>query len=143
MKYDFTSILDRRNKDALAVDALGKMPDMAPNPPKEGFDIIPMWVADMNFPVLPAIQEAMIARVKEPHFGYFQPRDEYFDAIIRWHERRNGVTGLTREHIAYENGVLGGVVSAMNVFCSKGDNILVHSPTYIGFTKSQIGRAHV
>ena len=136
MKYDFTSILDRRNKDALAVDVLGKMPDMAPNPPKEGFDIIPMWVADMNFPVLPAIQEAMIARVKEPHFGYFQPRDEYFDAIIRWHERRNGVTGLTREHIAYENGVLGGVVSAMNVFCSKGDNILVHSPTYIGFTKS-------
>ena len=63
MKYDFTSILDRRNKDALAVDALGKMPDMAPNPPKEGFDIIPMWVADMNFPVLPAIQEAMITRV--------------------------------------------------------------------------------
>ena len=40
MKYDFTSILDRRNKDALAVDALGKMPDMAPNPPKEGFDKI-------------------------------------------------------------------------------------------------------
>ena len=66
MKYDFTSILDRRNKDALAVDVLGKMPDMAPNPPKEGFDIIPMWVADMNFPVLPAIQEAMISRVKEP-----------------------------------------------------------------------------
>ena len=50
MKYDFTSILDRRNKDALAVDALGSMPDMAPKPPKEGFDVIPMWVADMNFP---------------------------------------------------------------------------------------------
>ncbi len=136
MKYDFTSILDRRNKDALAVDSLGQMPDMAPNPPKEGFDAIPMWVADMNFPVLPAIQEAMIARVKEPHFGYFEPRDEYYDAIIRWHEKRNGVTGLTREHIAYENGVLGGVVSALNVFCSKGDSVLVHSPTYIGFTVS-------
>ena len=136
MKYDFTSILDRRNKDALAVDVLGKMPDMAPNPPKEGFDIIPMWVADMNFPVLPTIQEAMIARVREPHFGYFQPRDEYYDSIIRWHETRNGVTGLTREHIAYENGVLGGAVAALNVFCSRGDNVLVHSPTYIGFTKS-------
>ena len=136
MKYDFTSILNRRDKDALAVDVLGKMPDMAPNPPKEGFDAIPMWVADMNFPVLPTIQEAMIARVKEPHFGYFQPRDEYFDSIIRWHKRRNGVTGLTRENIGYENGVLGGVVSALNVLCSKGDNVLVHSPTYIGFTKS-------
>ena len=136
MKYDFTSIIDRRNMDALAIDALGKMPDMAPNPPKEGFDVIPMWVADMNFPVLPAIQEAMISRVKEPHFGYFQPRDEYYDSIIRWHETRNGVTGLTREHIAYENGVLGGAVAALNVFCSRGDNVLVHSPTYIGFTKS-------
>lgn len=136
MKYDFTSIMDRRNKDALAVDVLGEMPDMAPTPPKAGFDAIPMWVADMNFPVLPTIQEAMIARVKEPHFGYFQPRDEYFDSIIRWHGTRNGVTGLTREHIAYENGVLGGVISALSVFCSRGDNVLVHSPTYIGFTKS-------
>ena len=136
MKYDFTSILDRRNKDALAVDALGSMPDMAPKPPKEGFDVIPMWVADMNFPVLPEIQQAIIDRVKEPHFGYFEPREEYYDAIIRWHETRNGVTGLTRGNIAYENGVLGGVLSALNVFCSKGDRVLVHSPTYIGFTKS-------
>lgn len=48
MKYDFTSIMDRMGKDAIAVEALGQNP-MAPKPPKEGFDVIPMWVADMNF----------------------------------------------------------------------------------------------
>ena len=53
MKYDFTSILDRTGRDAMAVDGLGKMPGFAPDRPKEGFDVIPMWVADMNFPTAP------------------------------------------------------------------------------------------
>ena len=50
MKHDFTSIMDRRGRDAIAVDALGSLPGFSPQPPKEGFDLIPMWVADMNFP---------------------------------------------------------------------------------------------
>jgi cystathionine beta-lyase len=134
MKYDFTSIMDRRNMDAIAVDGVGKNPGFSPDAPEDGFDIIPMWVADMNFPTVPTIPEAIIERVKHPAYGYFNPRQEYFDTIIKWQESRNGVQGLKAEHIGYENGVLGGVISAMNVFCSKGDNILVHSPTYIGFT---------
>ena len=133
MKYDFTSIMDRRGKDAIAVDALGA-PGFAPGAPKEGFDAIPMWVADMNFPTVPNIPEAIIARARHPAYGYFSPTEEYFASIIRWHETRNGVTGLTKECIGYENGVLGGVISALNVLCSKGDNVLLHSPTYIGFT---------
>ena len=135
MKYDFTSIIDRRGRDAIAVDGL-KGDGFSPAPPKEGFDAIPMWVADMNFPTVPTIQEAIIERAKHPAFGYFQAPAEYFDSIIRWHETRNGVTGLKPEHIGYENGVLGGVISALNCVCSRGDKVLVHSPTYIGFTKS-------
>lgn len=134
MKYDFTSIMDRKGKDAIAVDALGVM-DMAPKPPKEGFDAIPMWVADMNFPTVPTIPEAIIERAKHPAYGYFLPTDEYYDAIIHWHEKRNGVEGLKAEHIGYENGVLGGVISALGVLCSKGDNVLLNSPTYVGFTE--------
>ena len=135
MKYDFTTILDRRGKDALAIDAIGAT-DWGPGGPKEGFDAIPMWVADMNFPVLPAIQEAMIRRIQHPTFGYFYPTDAYYNAIIDWQARRNGVTGLEPQHIGYENGVLGGVVTALNVLCSRGDKVLVHSPTYVGFTAS-------
>ena len=136
MKYDFTSILDRRNRDALAVDALGSMPGFAPSKPKEGFDLIPMWVADMNFPAVPTIPQAIAARVQHTAYGYFEPPAEYFDAIISWQEDRNGVTGLTKECIGYENGVLGGVLSALGAVCSQGEEVLVHSPTYVGFTGS-------
>lgn len=129
MKYDFTSIMDRRGMDAIAVDA-------APGQPKEGFSLIPMWIADMNFPTAPTIIESVIARANHPAFGYFQPSSEYFDSIIRWQETRNHVTGLTKEAIGYENGVLGCVVAAANAFCSPGDKILLHAPTYIGFTLS-------
>lgn len=108
MKYDFTTVMDRRGKDALAVDAVGGSSFAGYMPaPREGFDVIPMWVADMNFPVVPTIQEAIISRVHHPAFGYFETSDEYYDLTIRWQEKRNGVTGLKREHIGYENGVLG------------------------------------
>ncbi|HIT30892.1 MAG TPA: aminotransferase class I/II-fold pyridoxal phosphate-dependent enzyme [Candidatus Scatomorpha stercoravium] len=137
MKYDFTSMIDRRGHDAVAVEGIGgRFWGNEPAAPHEGFDAIPMWVADMNFATVPTIPEAIIERAKHPLYGYFAPRDEYFDSIIRWQERRNGVRGLEREHIGYENGVLGGVVSALNAVCSKGDAVLLHSPTYIGFTGS-------
>ena len=135
MTYDFTSVMDRKGKDAIAVDSLGKGdPSFTPMAPRESFDIIPMWVADMNFPACPAIPRAIIERTKHPAYGYFEVRDEYYDEIINWQKTGNGVTGLSREAIGYENGVLGGVISSLNVLCSRGDNILIHSPTYIGFT---------
>ena len=136
MKYDFTTILDRHDQDAIAIDAIGAdVPwGQAPTAPKEGYFSIPMWVADMNFATAPTIQEAIIRRVQHPAFGYFSPRDEYYDAIIRWHTERNRVKGLTREAIGYENGVLGCVSSAITAFTVPGEKILLHSPTYIGFS---------
>lgn len=132
MQFDFTSIMDRHGKDSIAVDH-------APGHPDDGFDAIPMWVADMNFPVVPTIQAAIAKRLEHPAFGYFAPTDAYYDSIIQWHSKRHGVKDLTKEDIGYENGVLGGVVSAAQVLCSPGDRILVHSPTYIGFTHALEG----
>ncbi len=132
MKYDFTTIMDRNGKDAIAVDVIPYKDTRG----KEGFSRIPMWVADMNFQTVPTIPEAIIERTRHAAYGYFSPRDEYYDSIIRWQETRHGVQGLTKECIGYENGVLGGVLSALNVFCSKGDKVLLHSPTYIGFTEA-------
>lgn len=133
MKYDFTSIMDRKGKDAIAVE-FGKW--FAPELPPSDFDPIPMWIADMNFPTVPTIPKAIIERAEHPAYGYFYPRDEYFDSIINWHETRHGVTGLTKKCIGYENGLIGGILSALNVLCSKGDNVLLHSPAYNGFTFS-------
>ena len=133
MKYDFDTMPDRRGRDALALDAVGVPGGMGPAGPKEGFDVIPMWVADMNFRVFPGIQEAIIRRTQHPAFGYFELSEQYFEAIRFWQRERNGTEGLERRHIGYENGVLGGVTSTLNVLCSRGDPVLVQSPTYVGF----------
>ena len=134
MKYDFTSIMDRKGMDAIAVEPESDPYGIAPRGKiREGFDIIPMWVADMNFPTAPSIVRAIQERAAHPAFGYFVPRKEYYESIIRWHEKRNHVTGLERKHIGYQNGVLGGVISALGVLCSQGERVLVHAPTYVGF----------
>ena len=132
MKYDFTTIMDRHGKDAIAVDGIGTTGK--PELPDEGFDVIPMWIADMNFPTVPSVQDEIIKRVNHPAFGYFAPSEEYYHSIIDWQNKRNGVTGLLPEHIGYENGVLGGLLSALTAYAAPGDAVLVHSPTYIGFT---------
>lgn len=132
MKYDFTTIIDRTGKDAIAVDVIPYDNVQV----REGLSKIPMWVADMNFQTVPTIPEAIIERTRHAAYGYFSVRDEYYDSIIKWHETRHGVQGLAKECIGYENGVLGGVLSALRVFCSGGDKVLLHSPTYIGFTES-------
>jgi len=94
-----------------------------------------MWVADMNFPTAPSVTEAIVERAKHPAYGYYAPRDEYYEAIRWWHRTRNNMEDITKESIGYENGVLGGVISALRVFCAQGGKVLVHSPTYIGFTE--------
>lgn len=133
MKYDFTTKPDRVGKDAIAVDMIGKG-GMAPDAPKDGFSLIPMWVADMNFLCFPGIRESIAGRLAHPAFGYFSPRKEYYDSIISWQAERNRVKDLAPEFIGYENGVVGGVVSALNAVCAPCDHVLVHSPTYVGFT---------
>ncbi len=133
MKYDFTSILERHGMDAVAVDGLGALPGLTPEPPEEGFDVIPMWIADMNFPTCPAIPRALVERSSHPAYGYFLPTEEYFKSIITWQKARHGMD-VKPENIGYENGVIGGIVSALRVFCTPGDKVLLHSPTYTGFT---------
>lgn len=138
MNYDFTTIMDRKGKDAIALEVDAALSESTPavrqTKVEKSFSILPMWVADMNFATVPTVQQALIQRAQHPAFGYFMPTEEYFSSIIQWQETRNQVQGLTLECIGYENGVLGGVISALNVFCSKGDKVLLHSPTYIGFT---------
>lgn len=129
MEFDFTTILDRRGRDALAVDII-PYPDVQV---EDGLRPIPMWVADMSFPTAPSITNAVQKRLAHPNFGYFLLPDAYYDAIINWQMTRHGAAGLQKEHIGYENGVLGGVSAALRSLTGEGDPILVHSPTYIGF----------
>ena len=130
MKYDFTTVLDRRGRDSTAADVI-PFKGLSVG---EGFSTIPMWIADMSFKAAPPVMAAIYKRMEMPNFGYFPLPKEYFDSIIRWQQRRNSVEGLLPEHIGYENGVLGGVSSAIQAFTAPGEEVLVHSPTYVGFT---------
>ena len=141
MPYDFTTVLERSGRDCIAADHI-PIPGVTV---REGFSRIPMWVADMSFPVAPEIREAMKRRIDYPFFGYYRLTKAYFDAIISWQKRRNGVEGLLPEHIGYENGVLGGVSSVIQMLSCPGEKLLLHAPTYVGFTHvlENIGRVAV
>lgn len=136
MSFDFTTVIDRHGMDSLAVDGIHKALGVPEGLPRPGFDVIPMWVADMSFATCPSVINAMQRRLEHPIFGYYDLKPEYFDSIIHWQKSRNGVEGLLPEHIGYENSVLGGVVSALKAIASLGDAILIHAPTYVGFTNA-------
>ena len=139
--YDFTTILQRSGRDSLAAD---KIP-FDNIQVQDGFSVIPMWVADMSFPTAPCIIDSICSRLRMPNFGYFPLSDDYYNAIINWHSVRKGVYDLSKECIGYENGVLGGLASAIKAFTTPGDKILLHSPTYVGFTGTlaSLGRTAV
>ena len=141
MSYDFTSILAREGKDSIAANHI-PIPGAVV---REGFSRIPMWVADMSFPTAPEIVNAMRERLEFPFFGYYTMPEAYYRSIIRWHQRRHGTKGLLPEHIGYENGVLGGVSTAIQMLSCPGEKLLLHSPTYVGFTHvlHNIGRSPV
>ena len=130
MAFDFTTVMKREGHDLVAADRI----PFEGITVREGVSKIPMWVADMSFPTAECILEAIRERMLFPNFGYFTESEAYHQAIIEWHRKRKGTTDLTGEEIGYENGVLGGVSSAIRMLTSPGDRILLHAPTYVGFT---------
>lgn len=134
MQYDFDKIIDRTGLDSIAYEAFGDKLSVGPGHPKDGFSPIPMWIADMNFETMPLIPQAIIKRASHPLYGYFLPGDEYYQGIINWHHHHHQIQGLQAHHITYHNGVLGGLTTAMRVLGSQGDKVLLHAPTYSGFT---------
>ena len=136
MKFDFDTMLERHGKDAIAVDAIGASVDFAaaPKAPREGFDAIPMWVADMNFPTAPIDSPRRSSAGRSTRLSaILPPTQEYYDSIIRWHRLRNGVEGLTPSISAMRTACSAACLRHAG-FTAPGEKFLLHSPTYIGFT---------
>jgi cystathionine beta-lyase len=135
MKYDFETIMERKGFDAMALDAIGSSEGrtLKPTQPKEGYSVIPMWIADMNFATAPSVTEQILQRASHPAFGYFYASDEFYQSIISWHKKRHGMD-IQKENIGYENGVLGCIATALCTFLEPGQGVLLHSPAYVGFS---------
>lgn len=98
-------------------------------------DVIPMWVADMDFAVAPAIQKAIKDRAAHPVFGYTLVPDSYYESVIQWFKRRHGWT-IERDWILYTTGVVPAASATIKALTLPGEKVLVQTPAYNCFFSS-------
>lgn len=130
VKYDFDQIIDRRNTNSVKIDAL-----------KEVFgadDLIPLWVADMEFLSPPEITDALKKRVEHGIFGYYTPDDAYFKSIINWLKNRHSWT-VDKQDVIFVPGVVKGFAFAIDAFTNVGDKIIIQPPVYPPFKTTSEG----
>lgn len=123
MKYDFDEIVPRRGTNSYKWDS-----DADP-------DVLPMWVADMDFRTAPAITDALAARVAHGIFGYTRVPDSYYEAVARWFATRHGWT-IDASSIIYTSGVVPAISAIIKALTSPGDKVLVQTPVYNCFFSS-------
>lgn len=123
-KFDFDKIIDRRGTNALKTDVLQERYGKS--------DLIPMWVADMDFQSPPAISEAIIERAKHGIFGYTCPSQSYYDSIINWVGRHHEWK-LEQEWIGFIPGIVKGIAFVIDCFMAKDEKVIIQPPVYHPF----------
>lgn len=124
MKYNFDELIPRENTDSykykLLTDICGRT------------DVIPMWVADMDFRTPPFIFETIQKRLQQGILGYTCPSDAYYQAICAWNKKQYDMD-VKPEMVNYIGGVVQGIYLAMQCFTEKGDKIMIQQPVYHPF----------
>ena len=123
-KYDFDQIIDRSNTNSIKVEAVEEVFGSK--------DVIPLWVADMDFLSPPEVTKAMKHRVEHGIFGYVEPNEQYFNSIINWLKDRHNWT-VDQESITFIPGVVKGFAFAIDVFTKDNDKIIIQPPVYPPF----------
>ena len=123
MKYDFDTPILRRGTDSYKWDSA------------ESEDVLPMWVADMDFRTAPAIVDALRRRVEHGIFGYTRVPESYYKAVTDWFVRRHGWK-IDREWIIYTSGVVPAISAVIKALTRPGDKVLVQTPVYNCFFSS-------
>lgn len=123
MKYDFDEIIPRRGTNSYKWDS-----DADP-------EVLPMWVADMDFRTAPAVTEALTARASQGIFGYTRVPDSYYTAVSDWFANRHGWT-IGASSVIYTSGVVPAISAIIKALTSPGDKVLVQTPVYNCFFSS-------
>jgi cystathionine beta-lyase len=122
--YDFDEIIDRKGTDCIKYDAL-----------RERFgrdDLLPLWVADMDFRTPDFITDALRQRCEHPVFGYTRLPEDYFNCIINWNRSLHG-WDIKREWISFIPGIVRGLAFAVGKFTQEGDRVIIQPPVYHPF----------
>lgn len=123
-KYNFDQIIDRKNTNALKTDVL-----------KERYgrdDLVPLWVADMDFLSPPEVTEAIIERAKHGLFGYTCASQAYYNSIINWVKTQHDWE-IKQEWLSFIPGIVKGIAFVIDCFTTKEDNIIIQPPVYHPF----------
>lgn len=123
MNYNFDELVERRGTGCVKWDEISDP------------DVLPLWVADMDFKAAPAIQEAIRKRAEHGVFGYTVVGDDYYEAIISWFRRRHN-WDIRREEILYTTGVVPAMSVAIKALTMPGEKVLILSPDYNCFFSS-------
>lgn len=126
MKYDFNKIINRNNTKSLKYDFAKER-----NMPE---DLLPLWVADMDFQTSPEIIEALNKAVSHGIYGYSEGKEEYFDAVYNWYND-NFNWQVKKEWLIKTPGVVFAIVLAINALTNEGDSVLIQNPVYYPFTE--------
>ena len=124
MVYDFDKIIDRTGTESVKYDLRDKIFGNS--------DVIPMWVADMDFPTPDFIRDAVIERAKYDVYGYTFREDAYFEAIASWINRRHG-WNVKKEWMTYTPGVVSAFNMAVMGLTHAGDEVIIQPPVYPPF----------
>lgn len=125
-KYDFNSVIDRSHSDAIKYCELNKWFDAD--------NLLPMWIADMDFCVCPEITEALQRRISHRVYGYASTPCDFFPTIADWLRRRHEFE-TTPEEMTYIPGIVKGIGFVINRFCKPGDKIVIQPPVYHPFKR--------
>ena len=124
--YDFDEVIDRRNTDCLKYDFAVQR-----GRPK---DVLPFWVADMDFPIAQEIEDALVKRCQHGIFGYSEATDGYFAALQNWYLKHFNWQ-VQRPWLIKTPGVVFALAMAVKAFTEPGDGVLVQQPVYYPFTE--------
>ena len=124
MTFDFDSVIDRRGTDSLKYDFAAERGRPS--------DVLPLWVADMDFRSPPAVREAVARLAEHGVFGYSDARDDYLEAVTGWFFRRFGWR-TEGEWIIKTPGVVTALALAVRAFTEPGDSVLIQPPVYYPF----------
>jgi aminotransferase class I and II len=126
VNYNFDEVVCRKHTDALKLEALA---------PRWGrTDLLPMWVADMDFKTPPFIVEVMKKRMECEVFGYTVKPESWYEAIISWQKRRHKWT-ITKEMISFVPGVVPALAMAVQAFTQRGEKVMIQQPVYNPFAQ--------
>lgn len=130
MTFNFDQVIDRKGTHSVKWEMEPKDYDEQANP--NGQPLLPLWVADMDFRVPPAVIEALIKRAEHGLFGYSFPTDSYFETVIDWHKRCYG-RSIQKEWIVLTPGIVPALNMIVQTFIQPGDRVLIQRPVYYPF----------